>query len=454
MKIQLFVKDQKFYKMFFAVAMPVIAANVITIGVNMMDTIMLGSYGEAQLSGSSLANDFINVFQFLCMGLGGGAGVLTAQYYGSKDHQNLKKVITLTLRITLIVALVFMMGSIFLKSQIMMIYTSDPQIITQGSIYLFWSFPTFILTGITLSLTQILRSMADVKVPLLASVIGFVSNIFFNWVFIFGNLGAPEMQIAGAALGTVIARIFETSVIAIYFFKKERELQYRGKDLLISVQSVITPYIKYGIPVIASDSLLGFGNSAVSVIVGHLGQQFTAAYAIIAVIQRLATVFTSGMGSAAHTMTGIRIGEGETEKAYCEAVTMTNIAILIGLCAGVMVRLFGSSMVQMYNISSETYTMAMQMLNAISIMIVFQSIQSVLTKGVLRGGGDTKFCLSIDAVFLWIVSVPLGYYTGIVLHMSAFIILLSLKIDWAIKAILGLLRLYSRKWINNISLTA
>ncbi|MFQ8583181.1 MAG: MATE family efflux transporter [Holdemania massiliensis] len=292
--------------------------SMITIGINMMDTIMLGSYGEIQLSGSSLANDFINIFQILCMGMGCGAAVLTAQYWGSQNRMALKKTIAIMLRLAFLIAIAFTAVVLLKPEVIMSIYTNDVQVIEKGVTYFQWSLITFLLTGISLTLTQVLRSIQKVRIPLYASMIGF-SSISLQVGFHFGNLGAPEMQIAGAALGTVIARAVETAVILVYFFAIDKDLKFKLRDLGLPGKEVMSHYVKYSIPVLASDLLLGFGNTAVSIIIGHMGTSHVAAYAIIAVVQRLSTVFTSGMGQAAHTITGNAIGAGKKQQAYDEA---------------------------------------------------------------------------------------------------------------------------------------
>lgn len=449
---KLFVDDRGFYERVFRVAVPIIAQNIITIGVNMMDTVMLGKFGEVQLSASSLANDFINIFQILCMGMGCGAAVLTAQYWGSRNIDSLKKAVTTMLRFMIVISLLFTLAVIFVSPQIMKIYTSDPEVIEKGILYFEWSVPTFILMGISLTLTQILRSVRDVRVPLYTSIISFFVNIFFNWVFIFGHLGMPRMEIAGAALGTVIARIVETVLIGGYFFFREKNIGYRPKDIMMPCGDVTGKYFSYSLPVMASDSLLAFGNSAVAVIIGHMGTAFVAANAIIAMIQRFCTVFTSGMGQAAHTVIGNRIGEGRREQAFREAITLLSLSVVFGLLTAVIMRLIGPSIIRFYDISEETYDIGMQMLNAMSLLILFQAMQSTITKGILRGGGDTRFVMLIDAGFLWAVSVPLGYLTGLVLHMNAFIVMLSLRIDWVIKSLIGSARVISRKWLKEIDL--
>ncbi len=447
---KLFVKDKEFYKRLLVISLPIIAQSCITIGVNMMDTIMLGKFGETQLSASTLANDFINIFQILCMGMGCGCAVLTAQYWGKGDVPSLKKAVSVMLKFMLAISTCFTVAVILAPGLIMTIYTDVPEVIEKGIIYFRWSFPTFILMGISLTLTQILRSVRLVKIPLYASITSFFVNIFFNWVFIFGKFGFPEMQIAGAALGTVLARVIEALIIGGYFFFIDKTVEFRIPEIFKATGEITKLYFKYSIPVMASDALLAFGNSAVAIIVGHMGKTFTAAYAIISLVQRFSTVFTSGIGQASATITGNRLGEGKKDQAYAEAITMLSIAVVLGLVSGLIIVVIGPIIVNFYDVVQETKDTALLMLDAIAIMIVFQSMQSVITKGVLRGGGDTKFCFCIDAVFLWIISVPLGYLTGLVLNLNAFIVVLSLKADWIVKSLIGTYRIITKKWMKKI----
>lgn len=447
---KLFVRNKRFYWLLISLALPVVFQNMITIGVNIVDTMMLGSYGEIQLSASSLANDFINLFQFLCMGVGSGAAVLTSQYYGRQDFSNVKKTVTLMLRFITLIAVFCMLLAAICPAAIMRIYIQDPQVVAMGVLYLRISVPTFILHGITQTLTLTLRSIRDVKVPLAASIVSFFTNIFFNWVFIFGHFGAPEMQIAGAALGTVLARIVEFAIIAGYFFFRERHIQYRIRDLFCSVRDLIPVYFRYSVPVIFSDFLLGTGNSMVSVVIGHISTSFVAANSIVTMIQRLSSVMTQGVGQASAVLTGNRVGNGEVDKAVEEGRTMIVLSFLLGLVTGGIILLIGPAIINAYSIPAQTRDIAMQLLAAISLMVVFQSLQSVLTKGILRGGGDTRYCMIVDAGFLWLVSIPFGWIGGVMIGTSAFITYILLKLDWIIKVVLCLRRFHSRVWIKKV----
>jgi len=448
---RLFVKDRKFYRTILYLALPIVAQNMITIGVNIMDTVMLGNYGEVQLSGSSLANDFINIFHILCMGMGAGASVLTAQYWGAGDRESIRKSVTIMLRICMTLVAVFTLLTAFFPAQIMRVFTTDQAVIDKGVIYFLWSLPTYFMMGVSLTLTLILRSLRKVKIALYTSIIAFFVNIGCNYVFIFGKLGFPEMQIAGAALGTVCARFVEMAIIGGYFLFMEKDIGYRIRDFFRPCGDVVSRYIKFSLPVICSDALLALGNSMVSVIIGHIGTEFVAANAIIATIVRLSTVFTQGLGQASATITGNTLGVGDREKTYRQGVTMVTLSVLIGMVSAVIILSLTPWIIGMYEITEVTRQTAYQLMYAVCIMVVFQAMQSVLTKGILRGGGDTKFCMCVDAVFLWVVSVPLGALCGLVWGCSPFVIYIALKLDWAIKSLLCLWRVKSRKWMKRVA---
>lgn len=447
---RLFVLDREFYYSILVVAVPTILQGLITIGVNMMDTIMLGSYGEIQLSASSLAGEFINIYQIICMGLGGGAMVLTAQYWGAEDVLSIKKITALMLKLALAIAMVFLLAVYFGAEQILRIYTAEEAVIEKGLIYFGISLVTFPLMAVNLTLSIILQSVRQVKVPLVTAIISFFVNVLGNWVFIFGHLGMPEMQIGGAALGTVFARLTEALVVGIYFFKLDDKIHFRLRDIRLSAKGYYKKYFVYSIPVLISDTLLALGNSAIAVVMGHIGAAFVAANSIISQMMRVTTVFNQGISRASGVMVGNTLGTGDKEKAYRQAVTFVALSFLAGAVAAVLVRLLAEPLISLFDVSEETVQIAFALADAVAVMMVFQTMQGTLTKGVLRAGGDTKFLMLADVVFLWLVSVPLGYLAGIRLGLSAFWIYIALRMDYVIKTVWCCIRLKSRKWIHVI----
>lgn len=445
------VRDMTFYKRAAAIAVPISLQTMITIGVNMMDTIMVGTLGETALSATALANQFVNIYQICCMGIGMGASVLTARFWGMKDIGSLKKTITIMLRFCIGLALLFMLPTILAPAFLMRIYTTDGAVARQGVLYFRWMILCYLLQGMTMTCTIVLRSVGQVNLPLLSSVGAFFVNIFFNYIFIFGKLGAPRMEIEGAGAGTLIARLFEFALICGFFFLKDRRIGYRFGNLFLKCGSLLKDYISISLPVFVSDSLLALGNSAVAMVMGRIGTGFVSANSITVVTQQLSTVVIQGICHAGCIMTGHTLGEGDRERAQQQAWTFLVLGIAVGLLGGCLIRLVSEPVIGMYNISEETRQIARQLMDAIALIVVFQSMNSILTKGVLRGGGDTKFLMVADILFLWAASLPLGALAGLVWHLDAFWIYVLLKIDQIIKAVWCVFRLRSGKWIKMIS---
>ncbi|MBQ8597471.1 MAG: MATE family efflux transporter [Lachnospiraceae bacterium] len=447
---KLYVKDKKFYKTVAGIAIPIALQGLITTGVNMMDTIMVGAVGETQLSAVSLANQFINIFHIFCMGIGMGASVLVARYFGMKDNESLKKTITIMLRLCLAMATLFCVATILLPRQIMQIYTVEEGIISNGIEYLKYSVVTYFLLGLSLTCTIVLRNVGQVKIPLYTSIAAFFINVGANYIFIFGKFGAPRLEVAGAAIGTLIARIFEFSVICGYLFLKDKVIGYRIKSLFAPVGDLWREYIRISIPVLISDGILALGNNSVAMVIGRLGESFVAANAVTAVTQQLSSVLIQGFSQAGAIVTGYTLGEGDKEKAHRQGYAFLGLGIVFGLAAAGIIMLISGPMIAAYNLSAQTEEIAKQLMLSICIIVVFQATNSIMTKGVLRGGGDTKILMVADNIFLWVASVPLGILAGLVLHLPAFWIYFFLKIDQVLKAVWCVIRLRSGKWIKKI----
>lgn len=438
------------YKRMARIAIPVSLQSLITVGINLMDSIMLSGMGDAQLSASSLAGQFINLFMICCMGIGMGASVLTSRYWGMQDRHSLKKSVTIMLRLVLAFACVFTVATILVPGWIMRMYSPDREIIDYGIVYLRWLIPTYICMGLSLTCTIVLRSVGQVKVPLCTSIAAFFVNVFFNWVFIFGKLGAPRMEIAGAALGTLIARVFELVAICGWFFFADRRMGYRIKDVFMRCGDLLHEYIRISIPVLISDSLLALGNNAVSMVMGHIGQAFVAANSVTMVTQQLSSVLTTGVSNASGILTGHTMGEGDFDKAQKQGYAFLFMSFVIGCFAALVILLLRGPIINFYKVSPEAKRIAWELMDAILIIVIFQSMSSILTKGVLRAGGDTKFLMAGDILFLWVASIPLGYLAGLVFHWPAFWIYTFLKIDQIIKCIWCFFRLRSGRWMKKI----
>lgn len=450
MNVKAYLGDKNFYKVTAAIALPIALQSLITIGVNLIDNIMLGALGEIPLSASALAVQYIGFYNICCMGLGMGASVLVSRFWGMKNIGALKKAVTLMLRFTFVIGMLFTLAAVFSPVGIMKMYTPEEPVIQEGVRYLKWSIPCFLLMGFSTTCTIVLRSTGQTKIPLAGSCIAFFINIFANWVFIFGNLGAPRMEIEGAALGTLISRIFEFSFNCGYFILIDKKVGYRIKDLVMNCRDMVRDYLTISIPVLISDVLLGLGTNVVAMVMGRIGHVFVAANSITTVTQQLSTALIQGIAQAGCIVTGHSLGAGDYEKAKRQGWTFLLLGFLIGMAAGLIIIFIGDFIISCYNITEETKQVAGQLMNAIGFIVIFQSANSIITKGVLRGGGDTKCLMIADNIFLWVVSIPLGCIAGFYLKLPVFWIYFCLKIDQFLKAFWCIFRLKSGKWIKKI----
>lgn len=447
---RLIIKDRQFYKTVASISIPITLQGLITTGVNVMDNIMIGRVGQTQLSGVSLANQFISVFQVFCMGIGMGASVLVSRYYGMQDKKSLKNTVVIMIRLGFVLSSLFCMATSFFPEFIMRIYSKEEAVINCGINYLNWSLITYYFLALSLTCTIILRNVGQVKIPLFTSVATFFINVGANYIFIFGKFGAPRMEEAGAALGTLIARAFEFAVICGYLLFVDKRINCRFKDLFGSVGKLWNEYIRISIPVLVSDGILALGNNSVAMVIGRLGENFVAANAVTIATQMLSSVVIQGFSQAGCIVTGQTLGEGNREKAYERGYAFLGLGLFFGLLAGGVVLLLAKPMINAYDLLEETKAIAAQLMLSISIIIVFQSTNSIMTKGVLRGGGDTRMLMLADNLFLWIVSLPLGILAGFVFHLPPFWIYFCLKADQVLKAIWCVWRLSSGKWIKKI----
>ena len=445
------VKDKHFYVKVLAIMLPVAAQQAINMGVNMMDTIMLGQLGEVQLSASSLANSFYNIFHIFCMGVIGGCSVVASHYYGAGENRKVMEVFALALRIISGLAIVFALVTWFCPRTIMRLFTKEADVIEAGVGYLKITAFIYLIHGTGFVTAQLMRTIDQPRIGLYVSLISFFVNVGANWIFIFGHFGAPRMEIRGAALGTLIARATEF-VATFALVLGQKKFRFRIRDFFINpTKEIISRYIKVGMPALISDALLGFGNTALSMIIGRLGVAAVSANSICQVVDRLFTVVISGVANASSIIIGHTIGSGRKEEAQVQGETFYLMSVIFGVFSGIVVFLLGPLTLKLYKLEPETIVVTKQMMNAFAVIVFFQCIQTVMTKGVLRGGGDTKFLMIADVLFMWVVSIPLGFIVGILLKWPAWAVQMCLRADYVIKSVWCIGRLLSGKWIHDVA---
>lgn len=447
----LMTKDRNFYKTMMSIALPIGIQNLITFAVSMADTVMLGSLGEVQLSASSIGNNLFFIFTVLMFGLGGGASVMSSQYYGKKDTDSIHKIMSIMYRICIAITLVFVGIAVIIPNQFISIFTTDQAVIEVGVKYLRTVSIGYIFYALTNCTITVLRTVKTVKISMVVYSISLIVNVFFNWVFIFGNLGVSPLGVQGAAIATVIARITEFSIVVIFMLCFERKIHLKVKHVISIDKLMFKDFVKNCTPVLFNELFWGVGSSMISVVVGRMGTAVVAANSINSVANQFVTVFIFGIGSAASVIIGNTIGEGDYDKTKEYASTITIMSLIMGLIAAVIVYTIRPFVVEFYNVSQETKLIAIQIMSATSIIVIFQSMAVNTMMGILRGGGDNKFVLINDVIYMWIFAIPVGFIGAFVWKLPIVAVFLIIRSDEILKTIASVIRLGSGKWINDVT---
>ena len=399
--------ERSFYRSLLALTLPVALQNVISYSVNLMDTLMLGGLGEVALSATSLANQVFFIYTVAIFGVAGGAIVLCSQYWGKKDVDSICRVASLALRISAAAGLLFTLVLFLFPRPVMQIFTAEPAVIEAGASYLRIVSLSYFFYGVTSTFLVVLRSVETVNVSVAIYGVSFAVNVFFNYVFIFGKFGAPRMGVAGAAVGTVLARVAEFVMIIAYMLVWEKKIRFRLHMLLWPSGGLARDLVRYGLPVMLNELLWSVAISMHSVILGHMSSDIVAANSICNVMFQMATSIILGVSNASAVLVGMLVGRGDYPYARACVNKLIQIYAVIGVvCAALLLAVKGP-VIGIYDIKESTRVLTDQLMYVYAAAIFFMAFTCPLISGVLRGAGDTRFAAVTDVGCIWAM-VPLG----------------------------------------------
>ena len=271
---------EHFLRQLMLLAIPIMFQNLISVSLNMVDILMIGQLGEVNVSAAAMANQPFFIFTLFVFGLSSGSCVLTSQYWGRKDIHSINKIITISLCFSLGLSLLFSLLVCLFPSQVLRIYTNEADVIAQGAKYLRIVGLSYLFNAFSTTVLSILRSVEKLKIQLYVTGSSVAVNAVLNYIFIFGKLGAPAMGIEGAALATLIARIYEFAFTAFYLFRVDSLLRYRIQKYDRMDRQIFRDFIRYCLPVIFNELVWGIGISFHSAMIGRLGTGSITAYSI------------------------------------------------------------------------------------------------------------------------------------------------------------------------------
>lgn len=333
----------------------------------------------------------------------------------------------------------------------MSIFSKDRDVIILANDYMRVILFSYVVTAVSFAYSFSLRSIGEVKTPLVVSIIALGTNTVLNYLLIYGKLGFPEMGVAGAAVATVIARCLELAILLFSVYSKNKVLAASLSELFAPSGYFIKQFFKVTLPVILNESMWGLGMTLYAIAFARMGTDAFASTNISGTVEKIVWVIFFGVGNACAVMIGNKIGSGDKDEVFLYAKRFAIIGPAAALVMGFIVILLSPWMLLPYKVSPQVLHYAQYNLIAFCLFIWAKVFNYINVVGILRSGGDTTFCLLLDTGGVWLIGIPIAFIGGLVLHLPIYIVYGLVQIEEIVKLIIGIPRLVSKKWINDLT---
>ena len=454
------IGNRAFYRTVLAIIIPVIIQNGISNFVNLLDNLMVGALGDAQMSGVSIANQLVFVFNLAVFGGLAGPGIFGAQFYGAGDIEGLRN----TFRIKILESIALLAAAFvallgFAKPLISLFLQGDGdpalagQMLQCGHDYLMViliGLPAFALTQ---SYAGSLREMGETRLPMIASVTAVATNALFNYLLIFGKLGLPRLEVVGAAVATVISRYVELGIIMVFTHMHSKRFTFiRGAWRTLRVPGkLLRKVLRMGAPLLANEVLWSIGMSTLTAVYSLCGLAVVSALSITFTISNLFNAVYMSMGTAISVMVGQALGAGDFDRAKSDVWKLMAFGIVGAVGMGMLLILAAPLIPRAYTgITADVRQIATDLLIVTACAMPLYSFAHC-SYFTLRSGGKTIITFLFDSGYTWAVSVPLALLMVKALHADILLSYAVVEFANIVKCLLGYAFVRSGKWIQNLT---
>ncbi len=439
-----------FYSKIFKLVLPIVIQNLLSATISSADVVMLNYVGQSSISAVSLATQYASILFMVYYGLGTGATMLCAQYFGKGDMRAIEVVEGIALRFSITISVVFAALAATIPHLMMKVFTNDLELIAIGASYLRFVSISYLCWGVIEIYLAVLRSIGRVAISTMLNFIAFGLNIFLNAVFIFGLFGAPKLGAMGVAIATSLSRVVELiGCFVVSALSKDIRLNF--KFMFIRNKLLFKDFMRLSLPALGNDVAWGVAFSMYAVIIGHMGSDAVAANSLVTVVRNFGTILCFGIASAGGILLGKVIGENHLEEARADARKLMKLTVLSGAIGGLII-LAATPLVLRYATLSDTsmhYLKYMLLINTYYVMGA--AVNTTLIAGVFRAGGDSRFGFICDTIDMWCYAVPLGFLAAFVFKLPVLWVYFLLCTDEFVKWPWVIKHYKSGKWLKNIT---
>ena len=452
------IGTKDFYRHLLMIAIPIMIQNGITNFVGMLDNIMVGQVGTNQMSGVAIVNQLLFVYNLCIFGGISGAGIFAAQFYGKGDHKGVRECFRFKLIIVAVLTLLGILTFVVTGPSLIQLYlhedgsgTSSAQTLLYAKQYMTVMLFDMLPFAISQAYAGTLRETDETVLPMKAGIVAVLVNLVFNYILIYGKLGAPALGVVGAAVATVMSRFVEMGIIVIWTHthkEKNRFIEDAYKHFEIPAELMKRMTIK-GLPLLANETLWAAGQAVMMQNYSIRGLTVIAAMNISSTISNVFNIVFIAMGSAIAILIGQELGAEKTgvmEDAY----KMTFFAVICCMISGALMLCVAPFFPDIYNTDHEVRSLATSFIMVSACCMPMYAFENA-TYFTLRSGGKTFITFLFDSCFVWVFSIPLAYVLVHYTDMPITFLFLCCQMIELIKCLIGYALVKKGIWINNIT---
>ncbi|PIJ63674.1 multidrug transporter MATE [Mesotoga sp. HF07.pep.5.2.highcov] len=438
-----------FTKRMLSIAVPITLQNLISTGLNLVDNLMIGQLGTTAIASVGLVNQVVFILNILTFGVSSGAGIFVAQFWGKRDEKSIEKTIGHMLYITIGASALFFVLLFFLPERILMIFTTDVEVVKTGAVYARpVAFSTF-LTSFSFIIAMALRTVEKARIPMYVSLVALSINTVANYILIFGLGPIEPLGVFGASFATLLSRFVEFAIFVSIVYRKKTPIRLSRSALKFEIP-FFRRLMKYATPVIINEFLWSLGITMYSLVMARMGTEFIAARNISSTIENFGFVIFGGLSSATVVMVGAELGRNNFSQAKYNARKLLQLTVITAVATGFIIILLSRFIVNLYNIDQSLKNTVLTVLIIVGLSQPIKMFNAVNIVGVLRSGGDSRAAMIIEIVSLWGVGIPLVAITGLVLKWPLTLVYIAMMVEELFKSILGIRRTLTWKWLKNV----
>lgn len=442
--------DKAFLRRLTITALPIAFQYLMLASVAASDAVMLGSVEQNAMSAVSLATQIQFIQNMFISSIVSAGSILGAQYWGKGDTGSVNKIFGLILRFCVVISGIFFIGCLIFPRSLMLIFTNEESLISIGIQYLRIAGWSYLLTGISQCYLTIMKVSDHVPQTALISSSAVVLNIILNAVFIYGLFGLPAMGVQGAAIATLIARIYEAAVCVILSYRKS--YLHPTLRILFAKMGVLTKdFIKCMWPLLGAYLFWGVGFTSYTAFMGHMGEDAAAANSVTAVIRDLVCCVCDGLAGGTGIIVGNALGAGDLKNGKIYGIKIAKIAFIVGIVSALVMFCLTPFVIHFVKLTDLAQHYLQQMMYVMSFYMIGRCVNTIVINGVFAAGGDTLFDMYSLAICMWGVAVPLAAMGTFLFHWPVFVVYACTCLDEVGKIPWVMYHFRQYKWVKDLT---